>query len=528
MSNGEDEQYSSETSSESVDASQVTYCPSCGTSIDGGDSLCPSCGGTIEGTAPEKGRKFPFAVFPVLFLVALIMTFIVVYLTKPPGEKPSALSSSSFSSPAGSSPVISSPAISFPTISSSGTTSPETRTAFSIPAAGTTDADTYNGKVSGADGGDLSFGSLSLSFPRGTGNGDVQIDITRQRTLPPIKGTPEEIEAYKKLRVIGDIFYIKTSQTVLNKPFFLEMKFDPALVKGEDPVAYTVADGKLTVPEVIAGDLEDGYMIIRSEHCSYWFLSFPVIALAAYVGYQANNFARNEREPWNLIEPYHSRISDFIATNSLALPPVGPKTERFTMSNYNKKFQGRPDTYYNRVVHLIGNKGSDVLDLKETACWDMTTLFGSILYTMKPDMSQRIRLVKGSAGGTRHSWVEVVVEGQVFVVNTGRTDTFEFVARDVLYREQKLVPTHMYTKDPGSLRSYDLQWFKPFLYDSSDINAKIEALKAEHRLLQGELVRLGAQGTEITAEGGQQMDALRCRQKAIYTEVMELKKKQKK
>jgi hypothetical protein len=385
----------------------------------------------------------------------------------------------------------------------------------------------FSGNVSGTNGGEIAFGTLALSFPPGASNGDMQVAIKKQSTLPEIEGDPELIKIYKEMRVVGDIFDIKTGQAAFNKPFYLEFKFDPARIKAGELYVCTVADGKLSVPEIIAGDLEEGYVIIRSKHGSTWFLALSAVALPAvlYVGYKAYTFVSNENNPWNLIEPNHPKISAFIANKSLGLPAIGPATERFKMVNYDRKFKGRDDTYFNRVVNLTGRSGSEVLDQEEVACWDLTTFFGSILYSMKPDISQNIRLVKGTLDGTRHSWIEIVVDGQIFVVNTGRTDAFEFVARDVLYKEQKLKPARMYTKNSGSLTSYDPEWFKPFLYDNSDTKAKIAVLKAEHKKLQGELERLQARGESITIAEEKRMIEIRARQSAIFAEVKELQKK---
>jgi len=496
------------------------YCSNCGASLEGG--FCPSCGGSGGESPPPRRSGFTIAVIATLLvLVAVITIILVVFVKKPPeNEQPGN------STIAASQPVISSPESG----ASPSFASPSLPGASPFPASTTAvtgNDTTYSGSVSAAQGGEISFGKLAISFPPKTGSGDLKVEIKKQSTLPEITGTPEQLRAYKELRVIGDILEIKTSQASFGQPFLMEFKFDPSKVKDDELMVCTVKDGKISLAEVVAGDLEEGYVIVRSDHCSAWFIAASAVALPAllFVSYQAYGFVSNERAPWSLIEPDHPKISSFITTNSLSIPSVKPGTERFTMTGYNKKFLERKDTYFNRVVYLTGTKGSDVLNQSEVACWDLTTFFGSILYSMKPDMSGRMRIVKGTTGNDRHSWIEVVIDGQVFVANTGRLDALEFVARDVLYREQNLKPTHMYTKDQGSLKKYDPEWFKPFLYDSNA--AKIDALKAEHRQLQAELEALSARGEEITGEQSQRMDVIRARQKAIYGEVKKLQSEQK-
>jgi hypothetical protein len=382
--------------------------------------------------------------------------------------------------------------------------------------------DTYTGTVSGANGGEISAGDLALSFPKGVTAGEIAVQIKKENARPEIKGSPELVKAYKDVKVLSDIYGVTVDQSSFDKSVYLELKFDPAMVKGDELYVCSVANGKLETAEVIAGDLEDGYIIVKADHFSTWFVAAGTALLATliYVGYKAYTFGKNENQPWSLIEPDHPKILNFIKENSLKLPEVGPKAERFAMVNYHKKFGARNDTYFNRVVHLTGNKGSDVLNQQEAACWDLTAFFGSILYGMQPDMSQKIRLVKGTLNGNRHSWIEIVVGGQVFVVNTARTDTFEFVARDILYKEQNLKPTDFYTKAQGSLKPYNPEWFKPLL---SDISARIEELKAEHRKLQEELERLAALGEDLTDADVARMDEIRTQQKAIYNQVMALK-----
>jgi len=97
------------------------------------------------------------------------------------------------------------------------------------------------------------------------------------------------------------------------------------------------------------------------------------------------------------------------------------------------------------------------------------------------------------------------------------------VSRDILYSEQELIPTKFYTKEQGSLKQYDPDWYKPFLF--LDIQTKIDALKAEHKSLQEELVWLNLrQSVSPTDSGVKRMADIRTRQKEIYIEVMELKK----
>ena len=120
----------------------------------------------------------------------------------------------------------------------------------------------------------------------------------------------------------------------------------------------------------------------------------------------------------------------------------------------------------------------------------------------------------------------MVIDGQVFVVNTGAkglTD-FQFVSRDVLYKAHKLEPSQFYTKDINSLHPYDANWFKPYLGTNGETRAKIDALKARHAALQDELEQLRAFGTSIKPAQEARMDAIRAEQKEIYKEVKALQK----
>jgi len=306
---------------------------------------------------------------------------------------------------------------------------------------------------------------LTIVFTPGSRAAE-RLQVTRVTSLPPIQGTTEELRAYRGLQLVSDAWEIR-DPTGAAEPFEIELRFDPAVARGKDLILLAVSDGRVWTPRVFAAG--PGYVIAEGEHFSWWFVVASSILLVTLVGvaWQANSFTSNEAAPWTLIEPGHQKIKGFIQQNKLSLPTLSPGTKRANLTNYkNKKvFEERKDTYGNRVVHLIGKRGSAVLDETKVACWDLTTLFASILYTLDPDIGPRMRLVKGTAGEIRHSWIEVVIDGQVFVVNTGAqglTD-FEFVARDVLYKEQNLKPKQSYTKDADSLRDYNPDWFKPYL-----------------------------------------------------------------
>jgi len=365
---------------------------------------------------------------------------------------------------------------------------------------------------------------LTIAFAPGSRAAE-RLQVTRVSALPPIQGTTGELSAYQGLQLVSDAWEIR-DPTGAAEPFEIELRFDPAVARGKDLILLAVSDGRVWTPRVFAAG--PGYVIGEGEHFSTWFVVLSSVLLVALVGvaWQAHSFTSNEKGPWALIEPGHQKIKDFIQKNKLALPTLSPDTKRVNLTNYKKVFKEREATHYNRVVHLIGKRGSAVLDETKVACWDLTTLFASILYTLDPDIGPRMRLVKGTTSGERHSWIEVVIDGQVFVVNTGARGltNFEFVARDVLYKEQNLKPDQYYTKDVNSLRKYNPDWFKNYLGPNDKTQAKIDTLKARHMALQGELQQLAARGTSISPKEEARMDAIRTEQKQIYQDVKALQK----
>ncbi len=365
---------------------------------------------------------------------------------------------------------------------------------------------------------------LTIAFTPGS-RAVERLQVARVKAFPPIQGTAEERKACQELQLVGDAWEIR-DLTGTVEPYEIELRFDPADARGKNLILLAVSDGRVWLPRVFAADPNEGYVIAEGDH----FSTLGVVVVSAMVAtllgvaYQSYAFVSNEMTPWVLIEPGNQKIKEFIKKNKLALPSMSPGTERVELANYNRVFEEREDTAFNRVVHLTGKRGSAVLDETKVACWDLTTLFASILYTMDPDIP--MRLVKGTADGGRHSWIEVVIDGQVFVVNTGAKGltAFEFVARDVLYRQQKLKPGKSYTKDAGSLGNYDPDWFKLYLGADGKTQAKIDALKARHAALQVELQQLAALGTSIRPEDEARMDAIRTEQRQIYQEVLTLQK----
>ena len=251
--------------------------------------------------------------------------------------------------------------------------------------------------ISGADPAVLKKNGLAIAFAPGSRAAE-RIQVSRVRTFPPIRGTAAELKAYKGLQRISDVWEIKEPPGAA-EPFEIELRFDPSAARGKDLMLLAVSDGRVWTPSVLAAGPD--YVIAESEHFSTWFVVVSTIALAALVGvaWQAKSFTNNEATPWRLIEPGHPKIKEFIQKNNLSLPSFPPDTQRVNLKNYNKVFKEREDTHFNRVVHLTGKRGSEVLNESKVACWDLTTLFASILYTLDPSIGPRIRMVKGTAGG---------------------------------------------------------------------------------------------------------------------------------
>lgn len=387
----------------------------------------------------------------------------------------------------------------------------------------------YEGTISGSNGGEVSVNGLAISFPEDINKEDIRISITRETVLPEITGTPEQIEAYNNFKVISPIYKITSSQSNFDKPFYLKMTFDPSffneLKDGEGIFLVSVSeDGKFEIPRVVDGDFMNGYLTVETTHFTTYFVVITVGGIIAMLIGSGILIKKSDawNRPWQFVEPGNELIKKFISDNNIKLPDKrDPKG--FVMQGYTKKFVERKDV-------ISPYTGSQVLNVNEVSCWDLTNFFGSILYTLASDPqntgvdSEKIRLVMGTANKTLHAWIEIVIDKQIYVVDTSDPTSFKFVARDDLYKNLNLKPTQTWTKDIGSLSKYDNQspWYLQYI-TSADIEAQIKALTLQHKKLQEQLEDLN-QGT-ITDDTLRKMDEIRRQQKEIYNKVMELKKK---
>ncbi|MFZ3059192.1 MAG: FlxA-like family protein [Candidatus Methanoperedens sp.] len=400
----------------------------------------------------------------------------------------------------------------------------------------------YEGTISGSNGGEISVIGLAMSFPESINEEDIQISITRETVLPEIAGTTEQIEAYNGFKVISPIYKITSSQSNFDKPFYLKMTFDPSffneLKDGEGIFLGSVSeDGKFEIARVVDSDFMNGYITVESNHFSTWFMYVaPIMLITIFVGsglLMKKGDALNS--PWQFVEPGNELIKKFISDNNIKLP--GKRDPKgFVMQGYTKKFVERKDV----KAYISPYTGSEVLNVKEVSCWDLTNFFSSILYTLASDPQNtdvdvdKIRLVRGTANVTPanvtpanvtlHGWIEIVIDNQIYVVDTSDVTSFKFVAKDDLYKKLNLKPTYTWTKDIGSLSKYDNQspWYLQYI-TNADIEAQIKALTLQHKKLQEQLEDLN-QGT-ITDDTLRKMDEIRRQQKEIYNKVMELKKK---
>ncbi|MCZ7400255.1 MAG: FlxA-like family protein [Candidatus Methanoperedens sp.] len=390
----------------------------------------------------------------------------------------------------------------------------------------------YEGTISGSNGGEISVNGLAMSFPESINEEDIQISITRETVLPEIAGTTEQIEAYNGFKVISPIYKITSSQSNFDKPFYLKMTFDPSffneLKDGEGIFLGSVSeDGKFEIARVVDSDFMNGYITVETNHFSTWFMYVaPIMLITIFVG--SGLFIKKGdawNSPWQFVEPGNQLIKKFISDNNIKLPDKrDPKG--FVMQGYTKKFVERKDL----KAYISPYTGSQVLNANEVSCWDLTNFFGSILYTLASDPQntgvdgEKIRLVSGTANVTLHGWIEIVIDNQIYVVDTSDVTSFKFVAKDDLYKKLNLKPAYTWTKDIGSLSKYDNQspWYLQYI-TSADIEAQIKALTLQHKKLQEQLEDLN-QGT-ITDDTLRKMDEIRRQQKEIYNKVMELKKK---
>jgi len=395
----------------------------------------------------------------------------------------------------------------------------------------------YDGTLPGTIGGVVTAGDMEITIPPGTNSEDIKLTVKQVNTLPHIQGTAEQLEAYSKLKVVSPAYDVTVENFKFDQPAIVQFKVDPALFtnlkEGEGIFLCSVSDdGVFDVPRLINIDSRNGSITVEVNHFSTLFtvsatigilLLFAAATVLTYQTYYGRGDALTR--PWQYIEPGNEKIRKFIEDNNIRLPDTRSATE-FDMQGYNKKFgvrnTGPLDPPYT---------GSQTLEAKDVVCWDLTNLFGSILYTMASDKNkgidgEKMRLIKGYAGATLHSWIEIIIDGRVYVVDTTNPGAFKFIDKDTAYENLKLKPSQTYTKDADSLVKYNEQspWYLQFSLGRTQIEAQIKELTQKHRRLQEELEKLN-QSAEITDEIASQMDIIRGMQKELYSQVMALKKK---
>lgn len=338
----------------------------------------------------------------------------------------------------------------------------------------------YSGQVSGVNGGTINAGSIAITLPRGIGRDNISISIDKGTDIPAIKGSEEQQKAYKQFRFIGPIYKITASQKQFEKSFFLMVRFDPSefdrLKEGEILHVISISDdGIAAFPKVVYSDFRKGVITVESSHFSWISLiaSSPkavAILLTAAFGVMAfNAYNANARnDPWQFIQPDDDSIDNI--AHQLSLPSNRSNDDGFTMEGFNKTFVGKRDDpkFIKRPY-----SGPETLKQDYVLCWDLVALYGSLLSNMarRPEETgihgDSMRFVTGTAigedGEGEHTWIEIVIDGKAYVVDTASKKPFRFIPLEKAYKDSSLSPLRMYTLQPGSLTNYDPNWYLGYI-----------------------------------------------------------------
>ncbi len=142
-------------------------------------------------------------------------------------------------------------------------------------------------------------------------------------------------------------------------------------------------------------------------------------------------------QPHRFVTPNGSRIKQFLGNKeNLKLPSRINKTG-YTDLGINKTFKGSNSSFRN--FHT----GNSVVTWDENTtvnCQDLSFLTASLLVASKDPRFQNFKGVGGTTAGQLHMWLEIKIDGQVYVVDTLNTKRIRMIPAWVAYEKFKLDP----------------------------------------------------------------------------------------
>lgn len=229
------------------------------------------------------------------------------------------------------------------------------------------------------------------------------------------------------------------SGTRFSKPATVEMKISQEALK-------RVQKGDRLLVVGVTGDVIEYYtdyqldsrgnVRFQVNHFSAWLIwALGGMILVGACMIVPRVFLSNQ--PHRFITPKGSRIKQFAGDGKNLKLPSKINQTGYTDLGINKTFKGSNSSFRN--FHT----GNSVVtwDSNTTVnCQDLSFLTASLLVASKDPRFQNFKGVGGTTAGNLHMWLEIKIDGQVYVVDTLNTKQIRMIPAWVAYEKFKLAP----------------------------------------------------------------------------------------
>ncbi|MBI3985680.1 MAG: hypothetical protein HY343_02075 [Lentisphaerae bacterium] len=322
----------------------------------------------------------------------------------------------------------------------------------------------------GPSGGNVEYPALGvrLAIPPGALAQPTRISITPYPgDPPPFFDRPLPPEVLRAIRV-GPAMNLEPHGTRFEKPIEVEVRMSPEAVDGMRNAPSWVEvgcfDGRLWQPLEVRSLSPDGRLTFNTDHFSIVVVvrvAGAVMAAGALV--MLNNAAELCLHPEAWVTPASPKIKQYIAEGHVTLPTedrlkqvmAGPAP---SVSLGLGRFY-KPYSYWFIPQFIFGN-GETMLTQEAACCQEATFFAASILRASGDPRFQKFICVQGSAydkashTNVGHMWMEIEVDGQLYVIDTAAVSDICLLPLTNGYAKYQLKPGMEFTDKPNSRTRY--------------------------------------------------------------------------
>ncbi|MEI7436481.1 MAG: hypothetical protein WCL16_06705 [bacterium] len=303
----------------------------------------------------------------------------------------------------------------------------------------------------GANGGvvENSKAGIIMTIPPGALKESVTITIVPQAQHPPIFDEPLPAELADAIR-IGPGVDMGPSGTQFQVPIEVQWRLPddvlPWLGKGGG-VEVGYYDGEIWQPFQNVRATADGNVRFETAHFTpaVWIaygVSSLIVGTAGSIGaYKTQTYVHPEK--W--IKADSPAIIDY-AKNKVKLPDVQTLSQSKHVSlGLNRRFKAY-------IPYVFLGDGEKMLTQVEACCQEVTFFAASILRASGDPRFQNFICVQGHATlpggdprGDGHMWIEIEIDGKLWVVDTAAGGDIKLMLKDSAYQYYKLDPGRQFT-----------------------------------------------------------------------------------